>query len=394
MKKFFIAIAALALVASAACTKVNPEEKKTEKISFQVANYVPQTKANSSLDSEGYNSFYCYAWYFGAPMQYMNNVEVKKGTNEWAPAQDYYWPKTGYINFYSYAGSQAPSVTPSTDMKTVTVAYADKTIASTDNFMVADPALHFGVANFDADLVTINDEQGNFNYTTGKYDYTTSTQSYKGVPTLFHHMLAKVAFLVKLETAEANKSANTTWTVTVLNTSDNPSTLKPVNMGSLTLKNTDAAADAGMGTWSVYNGTTEVTDAAAKKIGWVAGTSTETISFATKTLTIQPNANVSAETDNKLLEVRTVMPQATSGVAFDFAYQVSAQHTGDSAPFMTEIIKVSNKTLAQVTNSTPAAWNMNQITLYTITIDPVGKRVTFDPAVVEWDSTTGAITLP
>ena len=376
MKKFFIAIAALALVASAACTKVNPEEKKAEKISFQVANYVPQTKANSSLDSEGYTKFNCYAWFFGAPMQYMNNVEVVKGTDAWAPAEDYYWPKTGYINFYSYAGSQAPSVTASADMKTVTVAY-DATIGANDNFMVADPALHYGIAQADADEVTIDNEQGAFDYTTGNHAYTASSQSYTGVPTLFHHMLAKVAFVVKLKTADANKSANTTWEVVTLNTTDNPSNIAPFNKGTLTLTNTDAATAATIGAWTTT--------------GWAAGTDKETISFASKTLTIQPNATESAETDNKLLEVRTVMPQLTNGIDFNFAYQINAKH--GATTFMSEVITISGKKLAEVA-STVTEWNMNEIILYTITIDPVGKKVTFDPAVVQWTAEAGSINLP
>ena len=32
MKKFFVILAAVAMIANVACTKVNPEEKKAEKI--------------------------------------------------------------------------------------------------------------------------------------------------------------------------------------------------------------------------------------------------------------------------------------------------------------------------------------------------------------------------
>lgn len=399
MKKYIV-IALAALVAFAACTKVNPEEKKAEKISFTVANYMPQTKANSSLDSEGYNSFNCYAWYFGAPMQYMNNVEVLQNDakTEWAPAQDYYWPKTGYINFYSYAGSQAPTVTASDDKKTITVAYTNATIAATDNFMVADPALHFGIDNYNANLVTINDEQGDFNYTgtnAGQYTYTATSQNvYTGVPTLFHHMLAKVAFVIKLQTSSA--SANTAWTVKILNDDSNKSNIEALKKGTLTLKNTDAATTSGLGQWTPYNGTSAITDAAEAKIAWIPSTpaSAEVMPFDNKVeLTLAAGATTSDQ--DTLLAVRTVMPQVTSGVALNLAYEVSATHTGETTPFMTEVITVS-KPLCGAATATPApatiaptAWNMNQITLYTITIDPVGKRVTFDPAVVEWDSVAG-----
>ena len=388
MKKYIV-IALAALVAFAACTKVNPEEKKSEKISFQVANYMAQTKANSSLESEGYETFNCYAWQFTAAgvaantIPYMSNIAVNKGTNEWVPSDDYYWPKTGYINFYSYAGSQAPTVTPSDGNKTVTVAYTNKTIASTDNFMVADPALHFGVANFDADMVKINDNQGAFDYTTGNYTYTAINPAdtdanplYKGVPTLFHHMLAKVAFVIKLKTTTA--SNNTSWTVKVLNsaTDNQKSNIEALKTGTLTLESADAAAataSASIGSWTVKNATNAA-------IGWVPGTSAEVMPFETVSLTLPKEATETAA--QTLLPVRTVMPQATSSVAFNLAYEVSAAH--GSTVFMKEVIKVSEQLSAIA--STPAAWNMNQITLYTITIDPVGKKITFDPAVVEWTS--------
>ena len=396
MKKYII-IALAALVAFSACTKTNPEEKKSEKISFTVANYMPQTKANSSLESEGYNSFTCNAWFFpetGANMQYMEDVAVSKktsgNTTEWAPANDYYWPKTGYINFYSYAGSKNPSVTPSTNLKTVTVKYENVTIAEDDNFMVADPALHFGLANANANLVNIDHEQGDFDYTTGKYTYTNSTQAYTGVPTLFHHMLAKVAFVVKIKTQSA-ASANTIWTVKILNddTNNYKSNIEALSMGSLTLTNTDEATAATVGSWNLPSET--------DKIGWVPsassveGAKSEVMPFEDVTLTLPKNQTES--TTATLLPIRTVMPQATTSVGFNLAYEVSATHDGENAPFLTEVIKVAKQQLSVVA-STVTAWNMNQITLYTITIDPVGAKITFDPAVVEWDSQAATISLP
>ncbi len=391
MKKYIV-IALAALVAFSACTKTNPEEKKSEKISFLVANYVPQTKANSSLDSEGFQTFNCYAWYFGAPMQYMNNVSVIKGGSEWAPEDDYYWPKTGYINFYSYAGTKAPSVTPSDDMKTVTVAYTDQVIASTDNFMVADPALHFGIAQANHDGVAIDHEQGeNFNYTgnnAGKYDYTTSTQSYTGVPTLFHHMLAKVAFVIKLKTAKA--SDNTSWTVKVLNSDGTETTpayksnIEALKKGTLTLESVDVATTASVSSWTVKNATNAA-------IGWVPGNASEVMPFETVELTLPADGTTKETAIDTLLPIRTVMPQAITSVAFNFVYEVTAKH-GDTE-FMKEVIKVDKNQLSEI-EKTITAWNMNQITLYTITIDPVGQRVTFDPAVVEWDSQTANINIP
>ena len=49
MKKLFIAIAALALVASAACTKVNPEEKKSDKIRLHDKLLIPVQKSHVTI---------------------------------------------------------------------------------------------------------------------------------------------------------------------------------------------------------------------------------------------------------------------------------------------------------------------------------------------------------
>ena len=387
MKKYLI-IGIAALAALASCTKVGIDESQIpdKKISFEVASYVPQTRANSSLDSEGYNSFTTNAWFFaaagkGTDMQYMNGVTVSKGTDSWAPADDYYWPKSGYINFYSYAGTRTPAVSASADFKTVTMAYTNQEIAATDNILVAKPALHY-TAN--TNEVSYDKALGEFNYETG-YAYDSATDGgYSGVPTIFQHMLAKVAFIVKLKTTDAKKSANTTWTVEVLNDGTNNSNIIPVKKGTLSLSNTEAATAAAIGEWTNTN-------TAEPAIGWVAGSDTETIAFAGKTLTIQPNATESAETDNKLVEVRTVMPQLTSGVDFNLSYKVTASHGATN--FMEEIINVTSSNLAAAVSSI-TKWEMNKVYIYTITIDPVTQKVTFDPAVVEWEAATnGAINI-
>ena len=82
MKKYIV-IALAALVAFAACTKVNPEEKKAEKISFQVATYMTKAQGNNFL-AECPN-FFTNAWYnpvSGAAQYYMQNVEILPDDNE------------------------------------------------------------------------------------------------------------------------------------------------------------------------------------------------------------------------------------------------------------------------------------------------------------------------
>jgi len=399
MKKYLF-IAAAAVVASVACSKVEDnfnEADPSNKVAFEVANYASptQTKADeTSLASEGFYSFHTYANQFptiGNPVTFMSNVEVKawdnsaqavtsgNGIYSWAPAVDYYWPKTGYINFYSYAGSQSPDVTIESDKKTVTFAYTDKVIGEDDNILVADAALHFN--------------QNTENY---KKDNVT-----KGVPTLFRHQLAKVTFTVHLKTTQS-ASDNTIWTVRTINSEEinsatYASTVTVVKKGSLTLKNADgleasAALNATEQSWTA--------DPTGNVSGWVASTEAtdvEVIPMTSQTLTIPLNATESNETNTAyLIAERSVMPQVTSGTKFVLYYEVTATHDGESDPFLKEVRSVGvdpAKTLANLV-STIDDWPKNTKITYNIIIDPVSEKVTFDPAVEKWAEESGTINVP
>ena len=397
MKKHFI-FAVAALAASVACTKTNidTDQLPDQKISFEVANYVPQTKAETSLATgEGFYEFHTTATQFpgiGTAITFMNNVAVKAWDNAttpvvvtsgdvytWAPEQDYYWPKTGYINFYSYAGTKSPTTTVSEDKKTVTFNYGTVTVASDDNILVADAALHF-----------------NANTATYRKDYVAS-----GVPTLFRHQLAKVKFTVHLKTTQS-ASSNTTWKVKTLGSetisgTTYESAVTFVKNGSLQLSNADElAATATVNTTT--QGWTAVVGESANVDGWIAGTEDsdkEKVTLTSQTLTIATNATESTNTEN-LVEERTVMPQATSNTKFVLYYEVSASHDNFSTTFLKEIRSVGvdvEKTLADLV-STITNWNKNTKVTYNIIIDPVSEKVTFDPAVEEWGSAEGSINVP
>ena len=226
MKKYFI-IAVAAVAAMAACSKVEVDETATPatKIGFEVANYARQTKANSSLTNaeDGIYKFHTFAYQFpeiGSPREFMNvdifawqeaakTNKLTSGTSPvmvWAPEQDYYWPKTGHINFYSYAGSHTPAETVNStgDWKTVTFTYTDAVIEATSNILVADAALHQGRANSGDNAYEVDNNGSDADVTAG-------------VPTLFHHQLAKITFDVEARTTDLKKSANTIWKVQVLN---------------------------------------------------------------------------------------------------------------------------------------------------------------------------------
>ena len=395
MKKYFI-IAAAALVALTACTKVDVPTtvENSKKISFQVANYVAKTKAGS-LATEGFYKFNTVATQFpeiGAASLFMNNVEVDawdnaatpakvtsgNGIYTWAPEVDYYWPKTGYINFYSYAGSKSPSTSLSDDKKTVYFDYGTVTVASDDNILVADAALHF-------------------NTNTDKYQKDNVT---KGVPTIFRRQLAHIVFKVHLKTTQP-ASSNTTWKVRTIASETISETayaseLTIVKNGSLKLQNVDElATNATLNT--TEQGWTAVVGSSANVDGWIAGTADtdkEVIRLTTQTLTIPTTKQESQETNPAyLIAERTVMPQATANTKFVLYYEVTASHDNFATdPFLKEVRSVGvdvAKTMADLASSIEN-WNKNKVITYNIIIDPVSEKVTFDPAVEDWSTPASA----
>ncbi|MBQ9548069.1 MAG: hypothetical protein IJV01_02785 [Bacteroidales bacterium] len=409
MKKFFI-FAAAAVVAMAACSKneLNLDSVPNKKIGFEVANYPGQTRANVALTNaeDGIYEFHTYAYQFpkqGDAVEFMNTdifawdnaatpQKVTSGTGiyMWAPENDYYWPKTGYINFYSYAGTQAPAESVSADKKTVTLTYANKTIASTDNFMVADAALRF---NSNQETYAVDGTEGSGHVTTG-------------VPTLFRHLLAKLYVDVKIQIPAAKVSANTIWKVQVLDGFDfdgdssiadgEKSLIIPVNKGTLTLTNADAlAADAALNTttqqWTrKADYTTEGTPDTDVVSGWKPGDTNENVQLSQATVLTLPVSATESTAIEQLLDWRTVMPQLTDNVALQLVYKVQALH-GDTV-FMEEIrtvgVVLNGDSAADIHDLTGslAQWESNKKITYHIIIDPVSEKVTFDPAVEAYDA--------
>ncbi|MBR4771167.1 MAG: hypothetical protein IK009_00345 [Bacteroidales bacterium] len=367
MKKYFV-LAAAALVALTACTKMEvantPDTLK--KISFEVANYSVQTKADyqdGGLLKEGYNQFNTYAWYIpssGSAQTFMNNELIKYKTDFWGADDDYFWPKTGYVNFFSYAGTGTPTYSDNG----ATVTYSNKTITSADNYLLADAAYRY-TANVTSS--TNGDAYGKDGIT-------------EGVPTMFRHLLSRVNFTVKLATAAANESANTTWVVEILNADTKLSNIVVKKTGTLVMK----AADPGSKGTVQY--APEAESAYATAYRWVAATgesTTETVSFLTPTMTMDVDTHET--TAVSLLDERTMMPQLTNAIDFTLNYKVTAKH-GDVA-FMEENLTVTKK-LDQLVSTALASWNMNTKITYNVIIDPVTQKVRFDPAVESWSSET------
>ena len=412
MKKYFFIAAAV--VAMAACSKVEVTDNTPgRKISFEVAKYVGQTKAdpttNYSALTETGGSFKSKAWlhandaatgtpFFGTAAN--NNIETVTYLDTpktWEPELEYFWPKGAgsYINFVSWfaTNGKAPSTVSETVMEWGT-ASSPMTIATDDNFLFADEAWRY----------TDNDE-------TPQYGHDGVT---KGVPTLFHHALAKVAFNIRLSTVTA--STKSVWDVDLQTV-----TLKVGDNGYLALVNEDNTT-TGTKAWKVGTDYSAGVPATSESIGWARPTSGQTLETIVETggtgteefelpqfsdfkpVDASTGAPHTSGDFEVLLPERTVMPQIIDGgvVTFGMTFYIRVFHANasgnkaefdgvdgitDADAFSTELITIEATTNLHTLVGAIDDWKMNTKYIYNVTIDPVGKKVLFDPAIVDWADT-------
>lgn len=343
MKKTIFLLSAAALMVAASCTKIETETPDQE-ITFSVANYSAQTRAEASLLDENINSFKCKAYMVGEGVQTVQDFFGTAGetiswnvTNTvWAPSHTYYWPKSAnsYVNFFSwYDTGNGPAVTNGT-MK-----WENRVIGTGDNIMYADPAWRFKQNNNPA-------------------TYTTVDGVAEGVPTLFHHALSQVEF--RVYASELEQSGLVTWTVKLTGIE-----LKVNNKGTLSLTATEPTSGNNIkGTW---DGTP----------AWVASGDKGNIMPTTFNVTA-----TSATADAaKLLANQSVLPQDLTGVNLVFKLDITTTYAAGETN--QEVIAYSIPLAAAVADGgfNTAKWDLNTKYIYTIKISPSTNEVLFDPAV-------------
>lgn len=362
MKKYFI-FAAVAVVATAACTKVETIDNTPDTpIAFQVVNYQAQTKAyNSLLDETAAGaqiaSFTTNAWFHGngsyGSQQFMADevIAPDNTTNptKWAPSsRDYYWPKTGYINFFSYAGSPAP-----TAKAEGSITYTNVAVVPASNILVADAAYHYKEN-------TTNDAS--------VYQRNSVT---KGVPTLFRHKLAKVKFDVILDASEITDTKYA-WTATITSAS-----ITVPQQGTLALtvtepSGTTPATAQYTGAWTSLSNNTAINKVSGNVVLTAKGGNKSDGSTTDGT---------AAGLEKELIAESAVIPHTlTSSVVFNMSYTLQNSYNGGTAVSEDVVIDAT-----QLTAFTPSltAWAMNTIYTYHIIIKPNGT-ILFDPAVETW----------
>lgn len=383
MKKFYI-LAAVALVASAACTKINPVESSPETpIGFNVVKYSAQTKAyNSLLDEQAagaaIESFTTNAWYhdgagtYGSQAFMVDQVIAPENTTDpsyWAPTgRKYYWPKTGYINFFSYAGSPAPTAKAENS-----ITYTAVSVVPNSNILVADAAYRYKEN-------TTND--GNI------YQQNSVTE---GVPTLFRHILAKVKFDVIFD-ASGVLPADTKdkWTVSITSASINVpqqgtinlTFTEPTGTAPATQKFDAANAWGSLGVYTAINNVTGTgANVASPENYEINGAITLTAVGGTKSYEESRTEYSATGKAAALIAESAVIPHTlTENVTFTMTYKLAYSYDG-GAPIQ-EVVTVPAKKLTEFAPEV-TAWAMNTIYTYHIIIKP-NETILFDPAVETW----------
>ena len=344
MKKYFIIAAAA--IAVMACSKVETTSPD-RKITFQVASYA--TKAHS-LNSESITAFKCKAFMKGEGVTGLQDFFGANGetisytgtaTNTWEPSHDYYWPKSAnsYVNFFSWYDTG----TGPTTVTNGTMAWTNRTIATGDNIMYADPAWHF--------------QQNTTN--ASQYDGDTVLE---GVPTVFHHALAQIN--VKAYATKTSVEGLCSWTIALTNVA----ITNVYNQGTLSLTATEPA-ESTKNTKGTWNGTP----------AWTPTEGATAASLTPSNLTVTATTSATAQ---DLLAAQSVLPQATTNIHITFNLDITTTYTGTPAVTHHEIIPIDIPVgTAAGFNTTP--WALNTKYTYILKIEPSENTVLFDPAVAE-----------
>ena len=390
MKKYFI-IAAAAVVAMAACSKVETiDNTPAKEIRFSVVNHLQQTKASTTgLVYPTSVPFGTFAWWtehdwtgVAADQTYvfMDNQEItwhsiEANTPEvWAPTTTYYWTKTGKITFASYS-----PYTDGTDNGFSAEPVYDITngFLFTNYTVVDDTDVDLMYANLAANCSQSSNESGTLVYdgTTGENG---TDHGYSGVPTIFNHALCQLGFAFR---AIGHKNPNVDRIVIDVTDVD----IKNIDYkGSFTEKPTTSTDPKWASTHAAAN---------YKDYEYAPD---ETMHL---TLIDNTTANLESTTNyTSLGKTRILLPQtlinsqnaldATTDQVLVVKYTIKTKYTSVTLTDETAAGYWATEDVVSTVrlhNGNIAAWADNQNITYRISINPYTTAITFDPAVVDWD---------
>ena len=365
MKKLFAIVLSAALL-TVACTKVQVNHAQRE-VSFQTASYITKVGIDGTVFPTT-ETFGAYAWAAGTVGAYfMDNEKVSfnSTTTKWKPSTTYYWPKNTTVDFLCYypynmtgiAISENQIVYSGIDVEAgqTDIMYADKAVGYSDNVDEVDDGVN----------------------------------GYNGVPTVFHHALAKVKVIVELAYNHKTEAdgTETDWTVNVNSLS--LSGFYKAGGCTLNLASTPATGIVG---WD------RPTDADGNFVWTPSGTTTSmngTFSGA-----------VTPGNEYEAISEFFVLPQTLAAGQQKINVGLTVATKRNGADFLNETFTKS----ADLYLVSLPAWQMNQVITYKITVAPTASNgnggspidpsnpvdpnnpdltdaiITFDPAVNGWDN--------
>jgi hypothetical protein len=299
---------------------------------------------------------------------FIDNAEivykVADGNGYWAAKNEtYFWPTQGHLDFISYApynsdatSSAVPKISDNDVQQTLKYEGFKVNATQPVDLLYSDKAMQ-QTAN------TVN------------YGFT-------GVPTLFHHALAKMNIMVKafrLDNRNESPDAVTSWSVTI-----HKITLKNIyDEGNLTMT-TANVHDSGATTVKWHN-----TMTAVPYDVWSNTSSTVSKAWTCDQVLTTVARTYGAGTAD-VAQNYFVLPQALTVGVQQIVIDYSITTTAPGGQSGTTEYSVT-KDLSEF----PAvpAWEQGKNITYTIDIDPAGDEIHFAPAVVDWENVNGVISI-
>lgn len=324
------------------------------RISFEVGKYVTATtKASTAVDFDYFTSkAFLHAQGCEDETQHMFGasgevISLHAGSPAvWAPSHDYFWPKgaTSYINFVSwYDALGAPTTATETSL-----VWSNRTVGGNDNILVADLAWRYSqntsnAAQYTGDSIT------------------------EGVPTLFHHMLSRIAFNLSASPLTDPDNSSTTYEVTI----QSISLASVYNQGTMTLTNSDPGTSATTRAWTPANAT----------YFWNLEGTAGSIPMSAFQLTETPTAALSAY---------SVIPQPLNETTLNITYTVVTKSNGVVTSSENDIpASIKLNTIKNASNIAISQWLPNRIYTYNLFVDPRGTEIRLAPVLESDWSTIG-----
>ena len=374
MKKILGLILSAALL-TVACSKVNtisPVEQN--EISFLTVSSLTKVGIDGPVFPTD-QTFGAYAWADGTVGEYfMDNKEISyySSTGLWRPFSTYYWPKNSTVDFICYYPYNMSGIQISKDKIEYTgidvetsqtdIMYADKAVGYTDNVDEADD--------------TVN--------------------GYTGVPTIFHHALAKVRVIVSLAYNYKKEAdgTETEWAVTINGMSINGFYTK--GDATFTLASSPATGIVG---W----------EKPANNDGYYVWTPEGTTSGISSSFSGAITPGNEYETVGEFF----VLPQALAAGQQRVTVNMSVATKRNGAAFLNETFSTS----ADLYLASLPAWEINNVITYKLVVAPTSSDgnggngsdpnnpvdptdpdlsdavITFDPAVNGWENVAVVATI-